>query len=486
MPFSPGARRISQLVIDGDKDFSGRAILNVRLSGTVSGSPAWAEAQAFPPPLTGGNLVLHDTGLTLPRTFTFPDLADTVVTLSAPQTLSNKTLSAPIFSGTVTGAYTLGGSPTLASDLALSGARTFGGTLTVDPVNRRIGIGTMSPGVKLDVSSGEIRMIRPDWSGGNPEVVIGGIADQDGVRPAIGWFYTGGVPPARKELARIDSHLVDHDTAHLRFWTNNAGSFQERMRITSTGNVGIGTMAPVQKLHVEGNTYISGNVGIGTTGPLARLEVFGGDISLRGAVSTVCSILFKSTHGNVTVGSIDAALSFWGLDYLRFRPLRNYGGGNYGSHFMGVIDSPAGYPVSNQHLSINTDTLKGEAVLYVDSTGGRHTAVFMNGNVGIGTTGPAQRLHVEGNTYISGNVGIGTTAPEFRLDVAGSLVVRGDIMPNADNQGNVGLDDRRWAMVRSVLVVSGDFVFENGWRLTEWGEGIALLRPDGSVAASWT
>jgi hypothetical protein len=151
VPFSPGARRISQLAIDGDKDFSGRAILNVRLSGTVSGSPVWIEAQAFPPPLTAGNLVLRDTGLTLPRTFTFPDLADTVVTLAAPQTLSNKTLSAPALSGTVTGAYTLGGSPTLASDLALSGPRTVGGTLTVDPVSRNVGIGTTAPGARLHV-----------------------------------------------------------------------------------------------------------------------------------------------------------------------------------------------------------------------------------------------------------------------------------------------------------------------------------------------
>jgi hypothetical protein len=158
MPFSLGVRRISQLVIDEDKDFSGRALLNVRLSnpifsGTVLGSPVWASAQAFPSPLIGGRLVLSDTGLTLPRTFTFPDFADTVVTLTAAQNLSNKTISDPVLSGTITGTYTLGGTPTLASDLAFSGTRTLGGVLSVDPVNLRVGIGTSAPGARLYVKT---------------------------------------------------------------------------------------------------------------------------------------------------------------------------------------------------------------------------------------------------------------------------------------------------------------------------------------------
>lgn len=53
-------------------------------------------------------------------TFTFPGASDTVTTIAATQTLTNKTLtspaiSAPTLSGTTTGTYTLGGTPTINS-----------------------------------------------------------------------------------------------------------------------------------------------------------------------------------------------------------------------------------------------------------------------------------------------------------------------------------------------------------------------------------
>ena len=103
----------------------------------------------------------------------------------------------------------------------------------------------------------------------------------------------------------------------------------------------------------------------------------------------------------------------------------------------------------------------------------------------VGTTEGTKREDVNTDTLAPSTAEAAvTTAQELRLDVVGDGVIY--ILPTADNKGSVGTDTRRWAMVRAVLVVSGDFVFENGWRLTEWGDGIALLRPDGSVAASWT
>jgi len=70
-------------------------------------------------------------------------------------------------------------------------------------------------------------------------------------------FANGGIPQA-KIKALDDGNYSDH----LTFWTKTPGGqgnpVAERVRITSTGNVGIGTGSPGAKLEVAGSVKISG------------------------------------------------------------------------------------------------------------------------------------------------------------------------------------------------------------------------------------
>lgn len=62
---------------------------------------------------TGAFRATTTHAITANRTYTFQDASDTVVMRDTTETLTNKTLTAPVLSGTATGTYTLGGTPTI-------------------------------------------------------------------------------------------------------------------------------------------------------------------------------------------------------------------------------------------------------------------------------------------------------------------------------------------------------------------------------------
>ncbi len=68
------------------------------------------------------------------------------------------------------------------------------------------------------------------------------------------------------------SKLGTTNAIPLRLYTNNAVRVYVH---PTTGNVGIATTAPAQKLHVVGNTYISSNLGVGASSPAQKLHVAG-------------------------------------------------------------------------------------------------------------------------------------------------------------------------------------------------------------------
>ena len=60
------------------------------------------------------------------------------------------------------------------------------------------------------------------------------------------------------------------------------------------------------------------------------------------------------------------------------------------------------------------------------------------GYVGIGTTAPAQRLHVVGNGLFTGNLGLGVTSPANKLDVAGNGSFTGAVSASTVSGSNPG------------------------------------------------
>lgn len=109
---------------------------------------------------------------------------------------------------------------------------------------QNVGIGTTNPLARLSVDS-SIMVDQENSNQGNL---------------SQGSLYFG----SDKRVGIVRSFLSGSAGRNgLGFFTNN----NRRMTIDSIGRVGIGTISPVQTLHVNGNTYIAGNVGIGSSTP---------------------------------------------------------------------------------------------------------------------------------------------------------------------------------------------------------------------------
>jgi hypothetical protein len=404
--------------------------------------------------------------------------------------------------GAVIDSSVIGGTTAAAGSfttLTASGDVTFDtSTLKVDSTNNRVGIGTTSPGGVLTSyksSNGDpvLGHFYNDNAGTGTEAVVyvtNSSSIGDGLfleTTGTAFTTTGGFV---QDSAVIGSgsgasgglSIMTRANADMRFYTN--GHTNERMRIDSSGNVGIGTSSPASLLHLSSNAptiqisevdagtenyiqasgggfnffaddanaaastkmgfYIdgsermridsSGNVGIGTSSPAYKLEVESSSdadlIQIQSTAGANNTVLRLGISGDVATlnasgGSSGAlAIKTYGSERMRIDTSGNVGIGT---------SSPTTF---SGYTTVHHKNVSGDAIHLIESDGGIIGQTIVNDASGVVTTGSrsnhpwrvttndTERMRIDS----SGNVGIGLTSPAATSGKSGSLDANGIVV----------------------------------------------------------
>ncbi|MBU6500208.1 MAG: hypothetical protein KGJ89_00005, partial [Patescibacteria group bacterium] len=168
-----------------------------------------------------------------------------------------------------------------------------------------------------------------------------------------------------------DANVIQNSQGALTFWNYGSNSWLERMRIASSGNVGIGTTAPNSQLTISGATGET-TAAINTTGPQPGTLLIADTGSVAGNGG---QIIFAAD------GGANSAWQFAGI--------------------KGLVNN--GTASSTGDLAFATRHATGDAAFTEDMR-----IIGTTGNLAIATTSAASTLTVQGTAFVSGALTVGS------------------------------------------------------------------------------
>ncbi len=351
--------------------------------------------------------------------------------------------------------------------MGMDTASPFGGWIQVSDIT---GLGTNYP-ILLNPNGGNVGVgisspafpLHARGSGTSGTSTITANSNRSNTNAGIFSMAGYNISSVEKEFGRIyatiDASTAGFEAGSVVIQTLNAGTLSERMRIDTSGSVGIGTTSPSYLLDIRANVAAastpsitlrlnnqqdSGHRILFANAATTTLAAIDGDIESSGAgtddgvlkfwtavngsmtekmridkngsvgigiTSPSTQLHLSSSQARITLDSSDDSNAYTSAIILKSNVFRGTG-----LRFESKTTAPrwfAGIPYANNHTTyqIGYDALNSIPEYAASAS---LTIVGSSGNVGIGTTGPAHKLDVIGNARIGQNSNSSTTA---RLDI---------------------------------------------------------------------
>ncbi len=252
--------------------------------------------------------------------------------------------------------------------------------ITIDS-SENVGIGTAFPN---------------NYASSGNTLVVGSTSGQNGITIVTSTSETGslqfadGATGNQSYQGRI---RYDHSASTMSFHVNNGS---ERMRIDSSGNVGIGTSSPSAVLDVRDETN-GANFIVGGSGTTNITKIGGGaGDNLQLFTNSTTPVMLLSTSGNVGIGTSSPSVKLQILgtensaDTQAIRLMENTTQGGFIKYDGNVNELQLGGYNSGENTGIRI--ARNDATTYFNTNGSERMRIDSSGRIGIGTTSPYYQI----------------------------------------------------------------------------------------------
>ena len=313
----------------------------------------------------------------------------------------------------------------LSNELQISGGYTTGGKISFRTASTErmrltdtgLGIGTTAPSEKLEVAGKAI--IRKSGTAtphGDTDLLV--TDSTASLSTAAVQILGGNAGFSNLHFSDTDSYSqgaikYGHADNYMAFNSNAS----EKMRITSAGNVGIGTSTPNRKIHVVSSEYVVGDF-VRSSGTNAYLSFQDSTTSGSGFVGVGAAgnnLLFRAgnvEHMRLTNTGLGIGTTSPGslLHLESASPKIKFT--DTTTNASSYIDADSGYGSISIMADHSNTASNSQINLMVDGTS--KMVVKDTGKVGIGTTAPTEKLHVVGDALITGGLEVNAANIDFR------------------------------------------------------------------------